>query len=164
MGNLSGSRTIRNLNRLALEWGVKEAWLEMTTLGFEDWTLGNVATWKIRENSLGWLRSLIQYNCSLHVWGPGFKPREKPLDSQSRLTKAKNWEDRAGSLLPVGSVQKRGDEELGRWTGRSYYRYRYPGAGTTMPAAACRCQSKDLKDTRNWEVPDGSTQEIMSQG
>lgn len=44
VGNLSGSRTIRNLNRLALEWGVKEAWLEMTTLGFEDWTLGNVAT------------------------------------------------------------------------------------------------------------------------
>lgn len=44
VGNLRGSRTIRNLNRLAPEWGAKEAWLEMNTLGFEDWTLGNVAT------------------------------------------------------------------------------------------------------------------------
>lgn len=32
------------------------------------------------------------------------------------------------------------------------------------PAAACRFQSKDLKAPRNWEVPDGGTQEIMSQG
>lgn len=44
LGNRRSSRAIRNLNWLAPEWGAKEAWLEMTTLGFEDWTLGNVAT------------------------------------------------------------------------------------------------------------------------
>lgn len=41
-------------------------------------------------------------------------PRGKPLDSQSKLTKTKNWEDRAGSLLSVRSIQKRWNEELGR--------------------------------------------------
>lgn len=98
--------------------------------------------------------------------GPGFKPRENPLDSQSKLTKTKNWEDRAGSLVPVRSVRREGmrtwaDEQVGVIPG--------PGIQEQVPQRQLllvdpKARMTKIPGTVKWEVPDGNTQEIMSQG